>query len=146
MLGPNGYGLENDAGKELLSFLLCHEVAVCNTWVEKNIHKQMWQHPKSKQWSCIDYGMMSQRDRKYCLDVSGKRGANCNTNHLVCVRLKFGRNYWRNSGSRVDQKMRFDAEKLNGCGNDVGGCSVTDQYLKSVTEGWPEGQWKKSRK
>jgi len=25
-----GYGLVNDAGRELLSFLLSHEVAVCN--------------------------------------------------------------------------------------------------------------------
>ena len=60
VLGPHAYGLVNDAGRELLSFLLCHEVAVCN-----KIHKQTWQHPKSKQWSCIDYVMMSQRDRKY---------------------------------------------------------------------------------
>jgi len=30
VLGLHGYGLVNDAGRELLSLLLCHEVADCN--------------------------------------------------------------------------------------------------------------------
>ena len=49
VLGPHGYGEVNDAGKELLSFLLCHQAAVCNTWFEKkDVYKQTWQHPRSK--------------------------------------------------------------------------------------------------
>ena len=123
VLGPHDSGLVNDAGKELLSFLLCHEVTVCNTWFEKNsIYKQTWQHP--------DYMMMSQRDRKYCLDVSVKRGAYCNTDHhLVCTRLKFGRNYRRNPVNRTDHKMRrFDVEKFNSGGSGAGGCPVADHY------------------
>ena len=137
VLGPHAYGLLNDAGRELSSFLLCHEIAVGNTCFEKkNIHKQTWQHPKSKKWNCIDYVMMSQRDKKYCLDVCMRRGAYCNTDHrLVCVGLKFKKNYLRNSGGRGDQKMRrFDVEKLNASGNDVGGCQVADQYLESVLQ------------
>ena len=35
MLGPHRFREVNDAGKELLSFLLCHQAAVCNTWFEK---------------------------------------------------------------------------------------------------------------
>ena len=66
--GPHGYGVANDAGKELLSFLSCHQATVCNTWfVKRDIHKQTWQHPKSKQWSCIDFVVMKQRNRKLCM-------------------------------------------------------------------------------
>ena len=67
VLGPHGSDVINDAGKELLSFLACHEATVCNTWFEKkNIHRQTWQRPKSKRWSCIDFVVMSRKDRKYC--------------------------------------------------------------------------------
>ena len=69
--GPHGYGVANDAGKEFLSFLSCHQATVCNTWfVKRDIHKQTWQHPRSKQWSCIDFVVMKQRD--FTTDVSGQ--------------------------------------------------------------------------
>ena len=69
--GPHGYGVANDTRKELLSFLSCHQATVCNTWfVKRDIHKQTWQQPKSKHWSCIDFVVMKQRDRKLCMDVA----------------------------------------------------------------------------
>ena len=35
-----------------------NEAPVCNTWFEKKvIHKQTWQHRKSKQWHCIDFAI-----------------------------------------------------------------------------------------
>ena len=40
-----------------------------------------WQHPKSKQWSCIDYVIMRECDRRMYSDVTVKRGAECNTDH-----------------------------------------------------------------
>ena len=58
--GPHGYGVVDDAGAELLSFLSLHQTAICNTWFKKkDVHKQTWQHPKSKQWSCIDNVIMA---------------------------------------------------------------------------------------
>ena len=57
--GPHGLGVLNEAGHELLSFLSVNGATVCNTWFKKkDIHKQTWQHPKSKQWHCIDYAIM----------------------------------------------------------------------------------------
>ena len=93
MLGPHRFREVNDAGKELLSFLLCHQAAVCNTWFEKkDVYKQTWQHPKSKKWNCIDFVVMNQLHRRCCVDVSVRRGAFCNTDHiLVCAKLLFGR-------------------------------------------------------
>jgi len=62
--GPHGHGVMNDAGRELLSFLSINEATVCNTWfMKKAIYKQTWQHPKSKQWHCIDYAIMRKVDR-----------------------------------------------------------------------------------
>lgn len=86
--GPHGFAEANDAGKELLTFLSLNEATICNTWFTKrDIHKQMWQHPKSKKWHCIDFAIVRQRDRRRCLDTSVKRGAECHTDHQL-LRIK----------------------------------------------------------
>ena len=78
--GPHGYGEPNDAGKELLAFLCANKATLCNTWFsKKDIHKQTWQHPKSKKWHCIDFGIMRQKDGPKCLDAGVMRGAECHT-------------------------------------------------------------------
>ncbi len=72
MRGPHGYGELNEAGRELLSFLSTNEAIVCNSLFEKkDIQKQTWQHPKSKQWHCIDHNIiiMRQAGQGKCLDV-----------------------------------------------------------------------------
>ena len=57
--GPHGHGIDNDAGKELLSFLTTHQVTACNTlFQKKNIHLTTWKHPKSQNWYCVDYSVM----------------------------------------------------------------------------------------
>jgi len=73
-----------------LQLLAAHEATVLNSWFEKReIHKQTWMHPRSRQWHCIDYCIMRQRDRAKCLDVTVKRGAECNTDHqLLCAKVK----------------------------------------------------------
>ncbi len=54
MKGPHGCGITNNAGKERLGFLSIQQATICNTWFQKKeIHRVAWQHPKSKQWSCI---------------------------------------------------------------------------------------------
>lgn len=46
--GPNGIGMLNDAGKELLHFLSLNKATVYNTWFKKkDIYKCTQQHPKS---------------------------------------------------------------------------------------------------
>ena len=86
----HGYGVVNDDGKELLSFLSAHQATICNTWyMKQDIYKQTWQHPKSKQWSCIDFVITHQRDRRMCVDASVRRGAECNTDHqILCATLR----------------------------------------------------------
>ena len=69
--GMKGYGDLNDAGRELLSFLSTNEATVCNSWFRKrDIHKQTWQHPKSRNWHCIDDVIMRQAKE----EVSGCLG------------------------------------------------------------------------
>ena len=68
--------------KELLCFLYTQQATICNTWFrKKEIHRVTWQHPKSKQWCCIDYVIMRECDRRKCSDVTVKRGAEYNTDH-----------------------------------------------------------------
>ena len=110
--GPHGYGECNDAGRELLAFLSNNEAVICNTWFEKkNIHKQTWQHPKSKRWHCIDFAIMRRRDRRRCLNASVLRGAECHTDHQllsVCLRVHEFRSY---RGPKTLRK-RFDVTAL----------------------------------
>ena len=95
MRGLHGYGVINDAGKDL-SFLSVHLATVFNMCAKKAIQQQTWQHPKFKQWSCIDYVIMSQSDRRICLDVAVKRGAECNRDHkFVCVKIRLAGGYYR---------------------------------------------------
>ena len=69
--GTHGYGSLNEAGKELLSFLSVNEATVCNTWfMKKDIHKRTWQHPRTRQWHCIDFSIIRQNHRRRCLDVT----------------------------------------------------------------------------
>ena len=106
--GSHGLGALNEAGRELLSFLAINEATVCNTWFwKKEIYKQTWQHPRYKQWHCIDYVIMRQRDCKRCLDVCVKRGAECHTDHQL-VRLKMrmtGRRKFECKHQREVQKV-----------------------------------------
>ena len=47
--GPHGVREVNEAGEELLNFLLLNEATICNTcFQKKSIHKYTWQHPRSK--------------------------------------------------------------------------------------------------
>ena len=79
---PHGCGVTNDAGKELLGFLSTQQATVSNKWFrKKDILRVTWQHPKSKQWSYIDYVIMRESDRRMYSDVTVKRGAECNTDY-----------------------------------------------------------------
>ena len=117
--GLDGYGECNDAGKELLAFLAAQEATVCNTWFrKKSIHKQTWQHPKSKQWHCIDLAIMRQKDRRWCLDAAVKRGAECHTDHqLLCVKVKMARKVYHRK-TPPTRTRRFDVSKLARSGSE----------------------------
>ena len=141
---PLCFGELNDAGRELLSFLSRHQGMVCNTWYQKkNIHKQMWQHPKSGKWHCIDYILTQQKDRGNCLDVSVRRGAVCNTDHhLVCMRLRLKKPYRRRRQGVVERR-RFDVTQLRTCADNDSGCGAplkvkfVEEVLKRAHAVWP---------
>ena len=138
-----GSGALNEAGIELLSFLAINEATVCNTWFwKKEIYKQTWQHPRSKQWHCIDYVIVQQRDRKRCLDVCVKRGAECHTDHQL-VRLKMrmtGRRKFECKHQRGSAK-RFNVAKLMRKSTDDNGQNTTrgmfqEQVCSLAKEKW----------
>ena len=87
--GVHGAGKVNEAGAELLSFCALNELTIMNTHFKKNnIHKFTWQHPGSKQWHCIDYIIVRQKQRRLCRDVGVVRCADCWTDHkLLCARI-----------------------------------------------------------
>ena len=111
----HGCGVTNDAGKELLGFLFTQQATVCNTWFRKEIHRVTWQHPKSKQWSCIDDVIMRESDRRMCSDITGKRGAECNTDHqFLRARVRMA---WRGLKKRagINEVKRYDVSGLVSC-------------------------------
>ena len=67
-----------------MSFCGLNELTIENTCFEKKaIHKHTWQHPGSKQWHCIDYVIMRQKQRRLCRDVSVVRSVECWTDHKL---------------------------------------------------------------
>jgi len=142
--GPHGHGVLNEAGRELLSFLSINGATVCNTWfVKKAINKQTWQHPKSKQWHCIDYAMMRKSERWRCLDAMVVRGAQCNTDHMMLrVKVLIGK---KPPGRQQEKKAgRFDVARLS-CGNvgmrgERGKETVREKFVAEVSrrlkDGW----------
>ena len=74
--------------------------------------KQIWKHPKTKKWHCIDFAIMRQRDRKRCLDACVKRGVECNTHHqLLCIKIKVT---GKGGYHHLRAKKRFDVSRLTG--------------------------------
>ena len=133
--GPHGFGACNYAGDELLSFLSTNEAMICNTWFEKrNIHKHTWQHPKSKQWHCIDFAIMRRRDRQRCLDATVMRGADCNSDHqLLCIRVKMCEDRSHHKCTPPLRRKRFDVDKL------VSNEAFQVDVVERAQSEWPHG-------
>ena len=119
---------------------------MCNTWFQKDANcKQTWQHPKSKQWHCIDYAIIRQQYRRMCLDVTVMHGGKCNTDHqllrmkllvghrrIICRRVKAGKN-----ATRFDVKMLPAEVRIIKEGRQPGMCSrerFSDRARKLWTE------------
>ena len=84
MRGFDGVGKMNKAGVTPLSFCALNELTIENTCSEKKtLHKYTWQHPGSKQWHCIDYVIMRQKQRWLCRDVTVVRSVECWTDRKL---------------------------------------------------------------
>ena len=109
------------------------------------IHRVTWQHPKSKQWSCIDYVIMRESDRRICSDITVKRGAESNTDHQFMngsVRIA-----WRGLNRRagMNEDKRYGVSGLVSCteNDDMStGRPLKQEYIEEVLErarsAWPE--------
>ena len=86
--GVHGVGRMNEAGEDLLSFCALNELTIMNTCFEKKIHKLTWQHPGNKQWQCIDYVIMCQKQRRLFRDVGVFWSADYWTDRkLLCAKI-----------------------------------------------------------
>ena len=98
--------------------------------------EQTWQYSKSKQWSCKDFVVMRQRDRKLCLDVATRRGTYMYYNtdhHLVLARLKIWHNRHHRKSALKDNAQktgRYDVGKL--MSKDSNRQEMCDQYHEQV--------------
>ena len=88
----------------------------CNTWFEKkDIHKSMWQHPKSEKWHCIDYAIMRQKDHARCVNAAVKQGAECHTDHqLLRIKVKVvGERCYHKPHNKPPRKLDVSALRCN---------------------------------
>ena len=73
VLGKHGLGKMNEAGLNMLSFCAANNLSIMNTFFEKrDIYKQSWQHPGTKQWHCIDFIVVRQCQQKSCTDTGNE--------------------------------------------------------------------------
>ena len=93
VLGRYGHGARNDAGERLLMWCATNGLSVMNTHFQKPASRRgTWMHPATKQTHLIDFIIMRQPHRRFCLDVSVMGGANCWTDHpMVRSRLLLDR-------------------------------------------------------
>ena len=115
---------------------------------KEEIHLTTWQHPRSKEWYCSDYIVMRQRDRKCCVDVEVKRGAECNTDHqLICGKVRMKGSSLRPRQRSDGHRLHYDVTKLrSACGEKEkeSGQSARTEFVYGVLEKaraeWPEEQ------
>ena len=82
-VGIHGLGKMNEASLSLLSISCMNNLSIVNTFFEKrDIHKRMWQHPGMKDWHCIDYLLIKQK--QLCTDAQVMRVAECWLDHIRC--------------------------------------------------------------
>ncbi len=135
--GPHGWGQLNSSGEELLNFLSLNQATVCNTWfAKKNNCKQTWQHPRTKQWHCIDFIVTAQAARHRCLDAQVIKNAECSSDHALLA-MKFALNIRRHHGrhqSRGTTKPKpFDIEKMRHSTPDDT-LSVTEEFQRLLSD------------
>ena len=108
--GCHEVGQTNESGEALLSWCALNNLAVMNTMFEKkDIHKHTWQHPASKQWHCIDYIIMRQKQRSWCCDASVLRSADCWTDHkLLRAQMKL-QHFTRRKNTSIRKKYDVSA-------------------------------------
>ena len=111
--GPHGFGQNNEAGEELLTFLHLLDAVVCNSWFQHpDIHKATWRHPRSGRWHCIDYAITRRRDLKLCRDVRVVRSAECGTDHIM-LGLRYALPSLASAHRRrIVKRKRFDVGRL----------------------------------
>ena len=107
----HGVGRMNDSGEVLLSWCSLNGLVVLNTVFEKKrIRKFTWQNPGSKQWYCIDFVIIRQRQRHMCCDVTVLRTADCWIDHkLLQAQLTI---HYPTMKPRVATKKRFNVGAL----------------------------------
>ena len=91
-----------------------------------------WQHPKSKQSSCIDYVIMRECDRRMCSDVTVKRGADQFLHASV-------RMAWRGLKklAGMNEGKRYDVSGLVSCKGSYDmstGRPLQEKYIEEVLE------------
>ena len=85
-MGRHGVGSCNANGLRLLSLCSVHGLCITNTLFQlKDIHKNTWMHPRSKNWHLLDYILVRQRDRRDVHVTRVKRGAELSTDHRLVV-------------------------------------------------------------
>ena len=108
---------------------------------EKRHPKGTWQHPKSKEWYCIDYASVRQKDRKMCLDATVMRGAECHTDHcLLQIKLRVHRVNTIHKQIKKGRKFnvgRILEGKLSDRGSDEVRKKFQQELSQKVENSWP---------
>jgi hypothetical protein len=105
--------INNDIGVRVVSFATPKILIVKSTMFPRlNIQKYIWMSPGGKTHKQIDHILIDRRRHSSVLDVRSFRAADCDTDHLVAVKIR-ERLAVNKQGSHKLHMERFNLKRLN---------------------------------
>eukprot|EP00921_Rhytidocystis_pertsovi_P026468 GHVQ01042695.1.p1 GENE.GHVQ01042695.1~~GHVQ01042695.1.p1 ORF type:complete len:311 (+),score=30.89 GHVQ01042695.1:662-1594(+) len=118
IIGKHGSpGAANENGEDLLQFCGRNGLWIANTMFQhKPAHMYTWKHPRSNQWTIIDYGIVRRKYKSDVLDARVRPTADSWTDHrMVYMRLAIrpsGGTWKPKASPKLDTGALHDGTKL----------------------------------
>ncbi|KAI8496700.1 hypothetical protein Bbelb_253550 [Branchiostoma belcheri] len=130
ILGNQGLGTCNSNGRLFLGLGAENELVITDTFFRlPKRQKTTWKHPRSKQWTTLDYVLIRARDRSDILVTRSMPGADdCWTDHrLLISRLRLRLRNLPRHNRQEKRARRFDVARLKSP-------AVQEDYSDLLTE------------
>ena len=115
--GPFGMERTNAAGVRLLSFCGMSSLSITQSWFKTRSwgSRATWRNPGTGRWHCLDYVLVPQSQRGWCVQSRSEREADCGSDHSL-VRSTFcvpGASFRKRKFKKQRGSSRFPVRSLS---------------------------------